>query len=46
MCMYLCVKELCRKLHQQIDAVDEQRYDTESKVSKSNKEVILFCFTR
>ncbi|TRY85782.1 hypothetical protein DNTS_014588 [Danionella cerebrum] len=27
------------KLHQQIDMVDEQRYDMESKVSKSNKEI-------
>ncbi|KTG45322.1 hypothetical protein cypCar_00015013 [Cyprinus carpio] len=33
------LKELCRKLHQQIDAVDEQRYDMESKVTKSNKEI-------
>lgn len=39
-CMYLCVKELCRKLHQQIDAIDEQRYDMETKVAKSNKEVL------
>ncbi|RXN17317.1 troponin fast skeletal muscle-like isoform X2 [Labeo rohita] len=33
------LQELCRKLHQQIDVVDEQRYDMESKVAKSNKEV-------
>ncbi|XP_016386176.1 troponin I type 2b (skeletal, fast), tandem duplicate 1 isoform X2 [Sinocyclocheilus rhinocerous] len=33
------IQELCRKLHQQIDAVDEQRYDMESKVAKSNKEI-------
>ncbi|XP_051990769.1 troponin I, fast skeletal muscle-like isoform X2 [Xyrauchen texanus] len=31
--------ELCKKLHQQIDIVDEQRYDMESKVSKSDKEI-------
>jgi len=41
--MCLCVKELCRKLHQQIDAIDEQRYDMETKVAKSNKEVLLDC---
>lgn len=39
--MCLCVKELCRTLHQQIDAIDEQRYDMETKVAKSNKEVLL-----
>ncbi|ROK23433.1 Troponin I, fast skeletal muscle [Anabarilius grahami] len=37
--IYLCAKELCRKLHQQIDAVDDQRYDMETKVAKSNKEI-------
>ncbi|KAG5270161.1 hypothetical protein AALO_G00189450 [Alosa alosa] len=33
------LQDLCKKLHQQIDAVDEQRYDIESKVAKANKEV-------
>ncbi|KAK7170298.1 hypothetical protein R3I94_000507 [Phoxinus phoxinus] len=33
------LQELCRKLHQQIDAIDEQRYDMETKVAKSNKEI-------
>ncbi|XP_076144210.1 troponin I, fast skeletal muscle-like [Alosa pseudoharengus] len=33
------LQDLCKKLHQQIDAVDEQRYDIESKVTKANKEV-------
>lgn len=32
-------QELCRKLHKQIDLVDEERYDMEFKVKKSNKEV-------
>ncbi|XP_056269355.1 troponin I, fast skeletal muscle-like isoform X3 [Pseudoliparis swirei] len=32
------LQELCRKLHKQIDLVDEERYDMEVKVSKSNKE--------
>lgn len=32
-------QELCRKLHKQIDLVDEERYDMELKVKKSNKEV-------
>ncbi|XP_030620482.1 troponin I, fast skeletal muscle-like isoform X2 [Chanos chanos] len=33
------LQDLCKKLHQQIDSVDEQRYDMESKVVKSNKEI-------
>ncbi|XP_076863808.1 troponin I, fast skeletal muscle-like [Brachyhypopomus gauderio] len=33
------LQDLCRKLHQQIDSVDEQRYDMESKVTKSDKEI-------
>lgn len=32
-------QELCRKLHKQIDSVDEERYDMQLKVNKSNKEV-------
>uniref|UniRef100_A0A8C2WL33 Troponin I2, fast skeletal type n=1 Tax=Cyclopterus lumpus TaxID=8103 RepID=A0A8C2WL33_CYCLU len=31
--------QLCRKLHKQIDLVDEERYDMEVKVTKSNKEI-------
>nr|XP_046194424.1 troponin I, fast skeletal muscle-like [Oncorhynchus gorbuscha] len=34
------LQDLCKKLHQQIDAVDEQRYDTQSKVAKSDKEIV------
>ncbi|XP_030270319.1 troponin I, fast skeletal muscle-like isoform X1 [Sparus aurata] len=33
------LQELCRKLHKQIDLVDEERYDMETKVQKSNKEI-------
>ncbi|XP_051579941.1 troponin I, fast skeletal muscle-like [Myxocyprinus asiaticus] len=33
------LQDLCKKLHQQIDTVDEQRYDMESKVAKSDKEI-------
>ncbi|XP_059202969.1 troponin I, fast skeletal muscle-like [Centropristis striata] len=33
------LQELCRKLHKQIDAVDDERYDMELKVKKSDKEV-------
>ncbi|KAM3877465.1 troponin I, fast skeletal muscle-like [Diretmus argenteus] len=33
------LQELCRKLHIDIDTVDEERYDMDSKVSKSNKEI-------
>uniref|UniRef100_A0A3Q3GK79 Troponin I2, fast skeletal type n=1 Tax=Labrus bergylta TaxID=56723 RepID=A0A3Q3GK79_9LABR len=31
--------ELCRKIHKQLDLVDEERYDMELKVTKSNKEI-------
>uniref|UniRef100_A0A8D3A1B4 Uncharacterized protein n=1 Tax=Scophthalmus maximus TaxID=52904 RepID=A0A8D3A1B4_SCOMX len=31
--------DLCRKLHKQIDLVDEERYDMELKATKSKKEV-------
>ncbi|XP_027028815.1 troponin I, fast skeletal muscle-like [Tachysurus fulvidraco] len=33
------LQELCKKLHTRIDKIDEERYDLESKVSKSNKEI-------
>ncbi|KAG9475667.1 troponin I, fast skeletal muscle [Eleutherodactylus coqui] len=33
------LQELCKKLHAQIDVVDEERYDMESKVQKSSKEL-------
>uniref|UniRef100_A0A667ZH19 Troponin I type 2b (skeletal, fast), tandem duplicate 1 n=1 Tax=Myripristis murdjan TaxID=586833 RepID=A0A667ZH19_9TELE len=33
------LQELCRKLHKEIDLVDEERYDTDIKVSKSSKEI-------
>ncbi|XP_016141092.1 troponin I, fast skeletal muscle-like [Sinocyclocheilus grahami] len=33
------LKKLCKKLHQQIDQVDEERYDLEAKVAKSDKEI-------
>nr|XP_019965457.1 PREDICTED: troponin I, fast skeletal muscle-like [Paralichthys olivaceus] len=33
------LQDLCRKLHQQIDLVDEERFDIEMKVKKSNKEI-------
>ncbi|XP_060924897.1 troponin I, fast skeletal muscle-like isoform X2 [Limanda limanda] len=33
------LQDLCRKLHQQIDLVDDERYDTERKVTKSNMEI-------
>lgn len=32
-------QDLCKKLHQQIDKVDEERYDMEAKVAKADKEV-------
>ncbi|KAJ8343265.1 hypothetical protein SKAU_G00305940 [Synaphobranchus kaupii] len=33
------LQELCKKIHQQIDVVDEQRYEMQSKVDKCTKEV-------
>ncbi|XP_077067530.1 troponin I, fast skeletal muscle-like isoform X2 [Siphateles boraxobius] len=33
------LQELCKKLHHQIDTVDEERYDLQSKVSKGDKEI-------
>ncbi|XP_016325292.1 troponin I, fast skeletal muscle-like [Sinocyclocheilus anshuiensis] len=33
------LQELCKKLHLQIDQVDEERYDLESKVGKASKEI-------
>ncbi|XP_077591925.1 troponin I, fast skeletal muscle-like [Stigmatopora nigra] len=31
--------DMCRKLHAAIDKLDEERYDTEAKVNKANKEI-------
>ncbi|XP_062328195.1 troponin I, fast skeletal muscle-like [Osmerus eperlanus] len=33
------LQDLCKKLHHQIDVVDEERYDMENKVTKTNKEI-------
>ncbi|XP_067849939.1 troponin I, fast skeletal muscle-like [Heptranchias perlo] len=33
------LQDLCKKLHARIDVVDEERYDLDSKVSKSSKEI-------
>ncbi|XP_051548082.1 troponin I, fast skeletal muscle-like [Myxocyprinus asiaticus] len=33
------LQELCKKLHQQIDHIDEERYDMEVKVQKAAKEI-------
>lgn len=33
------LQELCRKLHAKIESVDEERYDIEVKLQKTNKEV-------
>nr|XP_006000477.1 PREDICTED: troponin I, slow skeletal muscle-like isoform X2 [Latimeria chalumnae] len=35
----LHLKELCKKLHQQIDIIDEERYDIEVKVGKNDREI-------
>ncbi|TDH09796.1 hypothetical protein EPR50_G00092450 [Perca flavescens] len=31
--------EICKKLHQALDKIDEERYDAEAKVSKTDKEI-------
>lgn len=36
---FLSSQELCKKLHAKIESVDEERYDTEVKLQKTNKEV-------
>ncbi|KAK5901595.1 hypothetical protein CesoFtcFv8_006946 [Champsocephalus esox] len=33
------LQELCKKLHQALDKVDDSRYDAEAKVKKSNLEI-------
>nr|XP_023697801.1 troponin I, fast skeletal muscle-like [Paramormyrops kingsleyae] len=33
------LQELCKKLHQQIDKIDEERYDLETKANKGSKEI-------
>ncbi|XP_048828557.1 troponin I, fast skeletal muscle-like [Brienomyrus brachyistius] len=33
------LQELCKKFHQQIDKIDEERYDLETKVNKGIKEI-------
>lgn len=37
--MYFCLQNLCKELHQKIDVVDEDRYDINGKVAKSDIEV-------
>lgn len=32
-------QDFCKKLHQAIDKIDEERYDTQVKVEKADKEV-------
>ncbi|TDH09799.1 hypothetical protein EPR50_G00092480 [Perca flavescens] len=32
-------KELCRQIHHKIEVIDEERYDLDLKVNKSNKEI-------
>lgn len=33
------LQEMCRDIHRKIDVIDEERYDLENKVNKSNKEI-------
>ena len=36
-----CQQEICKKLQQAADRIDEERYDTEAKVQKADKEVLI-----
>lgn len=38
-CLFVCQQELCKKIHQAIDKIDDARYDVEAKVQKADKEV-------
>ena len=40
--MIVSEQDLCKKMHQKIDVIDEERYDLGSKVGKSDKEVGLY----
>jgi len=40
-----CGQDLCKQLHQQIDVVDEERYDMSVKVAKSDKEVFDYLLS-
>lgn len=35
-------QEFCKKLYQALDKIDEDRYDAEAKVAKTDKEVETF----
>lgn len=37
--VFICQQEICKKLQQAIDKIDEARYDTEAKVQKADTEV-------
>ena len=34
-------QEICKKLQQASDRIDEERYDSEAKVQKADKEVLI-----
>merc|ERR1719357_1037679 len=33
------VQDLCKEIHRQVDKIDEERYDLQTKVFKTNKEI-------
>lgn len=37
--MFVCQQEICKKLYQSLDKIDEDRYDAEAKVLKTDNEV-------
>lgn len=42
----MCPQNICKKLAQKIDGVDEERYDVDSKVKKNSTEVSSICEER
>uniref|UniRef100_A0A665TGA8 Troponin I, fast skeletal muscle-like n=1 Tax=Echeneis naucrates TaxID=173247 RepID=A0A665TGA8_ECHNA len=38
-CLLIPRQEICKKIHQAIDKIDEARYDAEAKVQKADKEI-------
>lgn len=42
-CFFSRRQDICKKLYQSLDKIDEDRYDSEAKVAKTDKEVHGCC---
>lgn len=42
-CFFSRQQDICKKLYQSLDKIDEDRYDSEAKVAKTDKEVHGCC---